>query len=343
MIVETNGEHLLARVAGSDSTLTTAARDLIADSLSPNTRRAYAGWARQWDGFCTRTGRCPLPGTAESLASFIAELAAAGRATSSIGQAISAVRSMHEFAGYTDTPSKAEASKALRGHQRRQIDRGRRPRKAEPLTVERLRDVVAPLDPDRPIDARDRALLVLGFAGCLRRSNLVALDRDDLELLRDRLAVTIRRSKTDQEARGRVVELPLGSDHTVCPVRVLERWLGHLDAAGHTAGAVFRPVTQTGRIADTRLSGHSASAVITKRALAVGLVEVTSVDDGERRYSRQFTGHSLRAGGATSMAKAGAVTAEIAEHGGWSARSAVVHEYVRRDEAWRRNPMRNVL
>lgn len=343
MTVEITTEQTSAEVAAVDGSLSDAAQELIAESLSPNTRRAYANWARQWDAWCARTGRTPLPGSAGSLASFVADLAAEGKAASSIGQAISAIRSLHEFAGYTDTPSKGEASKALRGLRRREADGNRRVRKAEPLTVDRLRDVVAELDPSRAIDARDRALLVLGFAGCLRRSNLVALDRDDLEVLRDRLAVTIRRSKTDQEARGRVVELPMGSDVTVCPVRTLEAWLGHLDAAGHADGPVFRPVGQSGRIADRRLSAHSASVIISRRAVRAGLTEVTGVDSGRPRYSRQFTGHSLRAGGATSMAKAGAVTAEIAEHGGWSAKSAVVHEYVRRDEAWRRNPMRNVL
>jgi integrase len=292
---------------------------------------------------CARTGRTPLPGSAESLASYVAELAAAGKSGSTIGQAISAIRSMHEFAGYTDTPSKGEASKALRGHKRHEADRNRRVRKAEPLTIERLHQVVADLDPARPIDARDRALLVLGFAGCLRRSNVVALDREDLAVQRDRLSVTIRRSKTDQEARGRVVDLPLGSDPAVCPVRTLEAWLAHLDAAGYTDGPIFRPVDQTGHIAKTRLSDHSASRVIARRAAAVGLTELTLGADRKARYSRQFTGHSLRAGGATSMAKAGATTSEIAEHGGWSVKSAVVHEYVRRDEAWRRNPMRSVL
>lgn len=333
----------IALPTASDDGLSGTARELIAESLAPNTRRAYANWARQWDTWCAATGRTPLPGTASSLASFVAELAAQGRAAASIAQAISAIRSMHEYAGHTDTPSKAEASKALRGLRRREADRGRRVRKAEPLTVDRLREVVADLDPTRAIDARDRALLILGFAGCLRRSNLVALDRDDLEVLRDRLAVTVRRSKTDQEARGRVVELPLGSDAAVCPVRALEAWLGHLDAVGHTDGPVFRPVDQVGRIGADRLSAHSASAVITRRALAAGLTEATVSEQGRRRYTRQYTGHSLRAGGATSMAHAGAVTAEIAEHGGWSAKSAVVHEYVRRDENWRRNPMRNVL
>lgn len=329
-----------------DHELSAAAAALVAEALAPNTRRAYRRWVTRWDTWCATTGRTALPGTAVSMASWVAELVAEGQSPASIGQAIGAVRSAHDLAGHPDTPGKAPAAKALRAHRRRLADQGRRPRQAAPLVIERLTAITETLDPTRVIDARDRALLVIGFAGCLRRSNLVALDRDDLVIHRDRLEVTLRRSKTDQDAHGRTLDLPLGSRAATCPVRALEVWLAHLDAAGHRddqddnqqvgraevgGGPVFRAVDKTGHISSGRLSARSASRVVARRARAAGLSDL------------QFSGHSLRAGGATSMAATGATTAEIADHGGWSPRSAVVHDYVRRDEAWRRNAMRNVL
>lgn len=336
---ETGGPARAGAGVSRDAELSAGAAALVADALAPNTQRAYRRWVTRWDTWCAATGRTPLPGSAQALASFVAELAGEGLAPSSITQAIGAVRSAHELAGHPDTPGKGPAAKALRAHRRHQADAGRRARKAAPLTIDRLHQVVDDLDPTRAIDARDRALLVLGFAGCLRRATLVALDRDDLEEHRDRLAVTIRRSKTDQDALGRVVELPYGTHEATCPVRTLAAWCQHLDDAGHTDGAVFRPVDKAGRIHATRLTDHSASAILTRRAAAAGL----TAGQVAGQASAQFTGHSLRAGGATSMADVGATTAEIAEHGGWSPRSAVVHEYVRRTEAWRRNAMRSVL
>jgi site-specific recombinase XerD len=136
---------------------------------------------------------------------------------------------------------------------------------------------------------RDRALLLLGFAGAFRRSELVALDVDDLRETEGGLLVTIRRSKTDQEGQGRTIAIARGS--VACPVRAVRNWL---DVAAIAAGPVFRPVAKGGKVGTERLSDKQVARTAKDFANRMGL----DVSD--------FAGHSLRAGFLTSAAANGA-------------------------------------
>jgi integrase len=150
--------------------------------------------------------------------------------------------------------------------------------------------MVEQLDPSKPIDVRDRALVLLGFAGAFRRSELVGLDLADLGFRRDGLVVRLRRSKTDPEAEGREVGIPYGSHLETCPVRAIQDWLSLL---GQGQGPLFRPVNRHHRILTSRLSAQSVALVVKRLA---GRMQLDS---------RQFAAHSLRAGLATAAAAAG--------------------------------------
>jgi site-specific recombinase XerD len=136
---------------------------------------------------------------------------------------------------------------------------------------------------------RDRALLLLGFGGAFRRSELVALDVADLEQTESGLRVTIRRSKTDQEGIGTTIAIVRGG--VCCPVKALRAWL---DAAGITEGAVFRPLRKGGKVQNHRLTSKSVCDLVKAYADRVGL-------DGDA-----FSAHSLRSGFLTSAARRGA-------------------------------------
>jgi integrase len=116
---------------------------------------------------------------------------------------------------------------------------------------------------------RHRALLLLGFAGALRRSELVGLDVADVTESADGLTVHLRRSKTDQEGAGRTVGIPFGSNPVTCPVRAWRAWL---EVSGITEGHAFCPVDRHGHIGTTRLSGQAVALVLKRHAAgAVGL------------------------------------------------------------------------
>ena len=187
-------------------------------------------------------------------------------------------------------------------------------RQAKPLLREDLFRVLDAMG-EGTKDARDRALLLIGFAGGFRRSEIVGLDCDDVERVRQGLIITLRRSKTDQEGAGRKVGIPFGRTRH-CPVLALDRWLA---VSGIEAGPVFRPVDRHGRVASERLSGEAVSLIVKERVAAAGIDPAG------------FSGHSLRAGFATSAVQAGVSTLKIRSQTG-HASDAMLARYVRDGE-----------
>jgi integrase len=166
---------------------------------------------------------------------------------------------------------------------------GTAPNEKAPLIAADIREMVATL-PDSLIGKRDRALLLLGFAGAFRRSEPVGLNIEDLAFTEDGMVVLLRRSKTDQEGQGRKVGIPSLPTSDACPVRAVRAWM---EASGITAGPLFRPVACGGRLQSARLSNNAVAEVV-KHRLPAG------------RDTAKFAGHSLRAGFVTSAADGGA-------------------------------------
>jgi integrase len=190
---------------------------------------------------------------------------------------------MHTAAGFDSPTSSPEARLTLAGIRR---TLGVAQAGKAPILTADVAAMVAHL-PDKLLGVRDRALLLIGFAGAFRRSELVALDIEDIEFREDGLKVTIRKSKTDQEGAGQVIGIAFGSK--LCPVRALQEWLA---AAQVSAGPIFRRIDRHGRLLDWMSPG--AVAIVVKRyAAAAGLDPA------------KYAGHSLRAGLVTQAAMNG--------------------------------------
>jgi site-specific recombinase XerD len=192
---------------------------------------------------------------------------------------------MHRARGF-EPPTNSEAVKATVAGIRRSI--GTAVTRKTEVTAETIR---AMLD-EIPTDVRglrDRALLLLGFAGALRRSELVALNVEDLEEAPEGFRVVIRRSKTDQEGAGDFVTIPHG--YRLKPVQAVKDWL---DAAQIFSGPIFRPVLKGSRLIAERLTPQTVALIVKQRVEAAGL------------DPKGFAGHSLRSGFVTSALKAGA-------------------------------------
>jgi integrase len=175
--------------------------------------------------------------------------------------------------------------------------------------------------PEGLLGVRDRALLLIGFAGGFRRSELTALDAADVAGTRDGLVVTIRRSKTDQEGEGRKIGVPYGSNPATCPVRSFQSWL---ESSGITEGPLFRPINRHGKMAATRLSGAAVGEIVKKYVEAVGL------------DASHFAGHSLRSGLASSAAAAGASERSIMNQTGHRSEK-MVRRYIKDGSLFREN------
>ena len=147
---------------------------------------------------------------------------------------------------------------------------------------------------------RDRALLLIGFAAALRRSELVALNVEDLQFVKEGLIINLRISKTDQEGQGRKIAVPYGRT-SACPVKAIQEWMKH---AQITRGPLFPPVGKGGRIGVAALSGQSVALIIKAYAEAIGLP------------TSNTSGHSLRSGLVTSAAQAGVAIHKIQAQSG---------------------------
>ncbi len=196
-----------------------------------------------------------------------------------------AIRYAHRLAEF-EPPTNSERVRATLRGIRRAV--GAAPARKTPVLADMARSMALSA-PDGLKGLRDRALLLLGFAGAFRRSELVALDVADLEETEEGFRVTIRRSKTDQEGHGEVIAIIRGG--STCPVKAVKAWL---EAAGISEGPVFQPVAKGGRLAGTRLTAKSVCDLVQAYAERLGL------------NPADFGAHSLRAGFLTSAARRGA-------------------------------------
>lgn len=171
---------------------------------------------------------------------------------------MAAISIAHQRHGYPSPTTEPRVREILKGIRR---THGTAQREAAPAVIGEIRRMVARL-PEGTAGARDRALLLVGFAGALRASELVELDAADLEPSDRGLLLVLRRSKTDQEGRGDRVALPYGRETETCPVRALRGWL---EVGGITDGPIFRPVDRHGRVGSGRLTTQAVSLVV-KRA-----------------------------------------------------------------------------
>ena len=287
-----------------------AVGDFVKAGIAPATRRAYAA---DLDHFAAWGGT--IPATEAQVASYLAAHAAMLQVATLVRR-LAAISVAHEAKHLPNPVTSPLVRATMRGIRRVY---GIAQRQARPL----LRDVLfAVLEAmgDRPKDVRDRAMLLLGFAGGFRRSELCALDREDLQPVRQGLIFTLRRSKTDQEGAGRKIGIPLGRT-AYCPVTAVERWI---DVARVVAGPLFRPIDRHGRISASRLSGEAVSLIVRERVAAAGFDPAG------------YSGHSLRAGFATSAAMAGISSAKIRLQTG-HASDAMLARYVRAGDLFREN------
>ncbi|MET3968728.1 site-specific integrase [Bradyrhizobium sp. S3.9.1] len=261
-----------------------AAIDLAKAEKAASTRKAYGTDFRLFRAYrdWKRVGALPAaPGT---VAAYLAAEAQTAK-PSTIGRRVAAIRYAHKLAGL-DTPTDAEGVRATVRGIRRTFG-GAKTKKA-PAVAARILGMVATA-PAGLAGIRDRALLLLGFAGAFRRSELVALDVADIAETETGLLVTIRASKTDQEGEG--VTIAIAHGDIACPVKALRAWL---DAAGIEAGPIFRPIDKGGTVRPSRLTCRSVANLVKDYAGRAGL------------DASAYSGHSLRSGFLTSAAGKGA-------------------------------------
>jgi site-specific recombinase XerD len=309
--------HESTKVDTHLSNLIASANEYVRRSKAKNTIKAYQSDWQSFSRWCKTRGLCSLPAEPRVVALYLSDMADHGYKASTIGRHMISIGLAHKTRGHA-SPTSDETVKAVWRGIRNTL--GVAPQGKSPILVEDLRRMLQHA-PNDLMGLRDRALLLLGFAGAFRRSELVSLNVEDVEFTRAGLIITLRRSKTDQAGEGRKVGIPYGSFIETCPVRTLQAWMA---AAGIETGPLFRHVTKGREIGTKHLSDKTVARIVKKYVERIGLDK------------RHFAGHSLRAGLATSAAMAGASERDIMAQTGHK-NPMMVRRYIRDGNLFRSN------
>lgn len=277
-------------------------RNFRAAAKADETKRALRKNWDAFDGWCDGFGLAPFPATPEVVEAYLAHLADRGLKAASIDQARWAIDVRHKLADVA-LPGDSERVRVVMAGIRRTL--GMRQQRKEALTIDHLRGMTFP---NTLAGRRDKALLLLGFAGGFRRSELAGLAVEDLVASPDGLRIELRRSKTDQEGRGEEVTVVAGRSPAACPVAAVNAWIA---AANLKRGPLFRSINRWGQIG-APLSSVAVGQIVKNAAAACGF-------DPAR-----FGAHSLRAGCATYLLERGVPLNVVAKQGRWKKADTVL-------------------
>lgn len=303
-----------------------ALRDYAQAGLASNTRRVYGSSWRSFCSWCASVGRAPLPAEAATVALFITARAPT-TAVSTLARHLAAIAAAHQAQGFP-APAHPDLDRVWAGIRR---THGRPPRKKRALVIDDLRRVLAKLPPGLS-GQRDRALLLVGFAGALRRSELAALSlagpgatQVRAELVAGGLEIHIDRGKGDQEGRGAIVAIPYGK--RICAVAALQAWIA---AAKITSGPIFRSLDRHGRMGEGAICDRTVARVVKAACARAGMDPAV------------FAGHSVRSGLLTSAAEKGAAPDVLQGHARHS-KFDTTRGYIQAGDRFKRNAAGKVL
>jgi integrase len=266
-------------------------------AAAPATLRAYKADWTHYAAWCEAAGFVPVPAAPATVGAYLASLKDS-HAPTTVRRRLSAIGKMHRFNDLPWNPGHRDIQAPLQGLLR---ERGRPVRKAAALTLPMLRRLVATCDASAR-GRRDRALLLIGFAAALRRSELVALQVEDVVATQNGLRLRIRRGKTDRAGEGAELGLPRGRHAETCPVRAFEAWQA---VAKRKAGPLFRRVSTGDTVGDTALHPDAVRRILDHRAGMAGV----SVEGFER-----LSAHALRVGFITEAYGKGVRDEDIMRH-----------------------------
>lgn len=287
-------------------------------ATAENTRRAYqAAWA-DFAAWCEAKHLEALPAAETTVGLFLSDRASALK-MASLRMRLVAISTAHKSKGHRLDTKAPQILRVLQGIAR---TKGTAVDKKEAATLEIVRDAVRALSKQNTLRAlRDRAILLLGFAAALRRSELSAIDCSHIRMTPEGLILTLPRRKTDQEGEGTEIGVPCGQDARYCPVRTVKAWI---EQAGLEEGPLFRAVSRADRAKASRLCDRDVARVIQAAVAAAGYEADT------------FGGHSLRAGFATTAGRAGIPERIIMRQTGHKS-LPVLRGYIRRGSLFTEN------
>lgn len=290
-------------------------------SKATNTRKAYLSDFKHFSDWCFSKGLQPIPATPDMVKDYIEEMADSGKfKAATIQRHISSISQAHEAAGL-DSPTKTFLVRTtIKGIRNKLGTRQKQVQAATATIIKKFCDHL----PDNLKGLRDRAILQVGFAGALRRSEIAALNVEDIEFHEEGFTIFIPKSKTDQSGDGSLIGIEYG-EHPYCPVRTLRQWL---EQSGIKSGAIFRRMDKAGRILE-RITDKSIERVVKNAAERAGF------------NKNDFAGHSLRRGFITTAKRNGMDEYDIMQHTRHQS-IATMRRYIDKSDVFKNNPTKGI-
>jgi site-specific recombinase XerD len=298
----------------------------LQSSKSNNTVRAYKSDFKDFGLFCAQNGFKSLPSEPKIVSLYLTYLSTKDAKMSTLKRRLVSIGVIHKHKGhYLDTkhPSIIEN---LMGIKRR---KGNKQKQKKPLLISSLKQVIDVIDNEKIEEIkkfRDRSIILIGFSGGFRRNEIVSLDYDDLDFVKEGLKISLKKSKTDQFGEGFVKGLPYFENSQYCPVVSLRKWI---EISKINSGALFRRFIKGSKLSENRLSDQTVALLIKD------YLEIAGIN------SRNYSGHSLRSGFATSAAESGAEERNIMAMTGHKS-TQMVRRYIREASLFKNNALNKI-
>jgi len=298
----------------------------LQSSKAKNTVRAYKSDFNDFGLFCAKNGFKSLPSEPKIVSLYLTYLSTKDAKMSTLKRRLVSIGVIHRLKGhYLDTkhPSIIEN---IMGIKRRKgsIQKGKKP-----ILISHLKNLIDVIDQQNNQDIkklRDRSIILIGFSGGFRRNEIVSLDYDDLDFVEEGLKIQIRRSKTDQFGEGSVKALPYFDSSKYCPVVSLKNWI---EISKIESGPLFRRFIKGSKLSENRLTDQTVALLI-KEYLKLAGIE-----------SKNYSGHSLRSGFATSAAESGAEERSIMAMTGHKS-TKMVRRYIKEANLFKNNALNKI-
>ena len=298
----------------------------LQNSKANNTVRAYKSDFNDFELFCVQNGFKSLPSEPKIVSLYLTHLSTKDVKMSTLKRRLVSIGVIHKLKGhYLDTkhPSIIEN---IMGIKRRKgsIQKGKKP-----LLINNLKMLINVIDEQKTEGIkklRDRSIILIGFSGGFRRNELVSLDYQDLDFVQEGLKINLRKSKTDQFGEGSIKALPYFKNSQYCPVVSLRNWL---DVAKINSGALFRRFSKGSRLTEKRLTDQTVALLIKE------YLQLAGIDN------KNYSGHSLRSGFATSAAESGAEERSIMAMTGHKS-TEMVRRYIKEANLFKNNALNKI-
>ena len=298
----------------------------LKNSKANNTVRAYKSDFNDFGLFCAQNGFKSLPTTPDTISLYLSYLSSKDIKVSTLKRRLVSIKVLHKLKGHYLDSKNPIIIETLMGIKRRKgsIQKGKKP-----ILINNLKEIINALDKQNKEEIkkfRDRSIILIGFAGGFRRNEIVALNCEDLDFVQEGLKIDIRRSKTDQFGEGFTKALPYFDSSQYCPVLSVKKWI---EASKITSGPVFRRFSKGSKLSKNRLTDQTVALLIKE------YLKLAGIDN------KNYSGHSLRSGFATSAAESGVEERNIMAMTGHKS-TEMVRRYIKEANLFKNNALNKI-